>query len=118
MQRQREAIGREIRMSDDLFPHNSLPDITPIVETFSQERWEVAIERAFRVLGSDADPESDEFIEEVAKQLKLMVFKDAARDLEAKGVIEAVGIDEDGEIQWALTEGAKRVSRRIEDNDH
>lgn len=89
-------------MNDDIYPEDFSIDITPIVEQWPDERWEVAIERARREFQGIVTDE-DAFTEAVADQLKRMVFLDSCRELEEQGYIKCAGVDENGELLWEAT---------------
>lgn len=86
--------------------------VDDIVGQFSEERMEMAFKRAEREFGGlVADYESEEFEEEFHNQLKLMAAKDIYDELIRKGVIETVGVDEEGHVRYDLTpEGHKELS--------
>lgn len=85
-------------------------DVTEEVEKFSDDRAVLAFERAEREFGNCvADYESDEFMEEFARQLCHMAADDALTSLLRKGVVKVTRIEDNGELVYALTDKAKEA---------
>lgn len=86
--------------------------IDDIVDGWSDERWEVAYRRTEHVLGYERD-ESEEFTDELKRQIAKLVMDTAFIELEERGYVIQDGVNADGEIEYVPTEKGERAGGLI-----
>jgi|SRR5208283_5233627 len=86
-------------------------DIDDLVAKLPDEKFKLAHERATQAFGGFvADEESDEFVEEFANQLKLIVAKEMTEDLCSRGYLEPDGVDDEGNVIYRETEKGRNAT--------
>jgi hypothetical protein len=89
-------------------------DISDEVDALSEEKFEIAVQRACHRYGIDFDDiaeyaDNDDFQQIVIDEVKYMVVKDIIGKLHAEGLIEPSEITEEGEIKYGITEAGKEA---------
>lgn len=92
-------------------------DVTGEVDALSDERKSRCLKRAANKFNIDLESvdweeleANQEFCSEFELQLKMAALSDMFEELQKDGLIEAQGVNEDGELLWGLTEkGIKQV---------
>lgn len=88
--------------------------IDDAIEEMSDERFQIAFERAEREFSNCvADYDSEEFRTELAEQLKMLVLQDEIEALVDKGLLVATGVNEHGIVQYDPTPLGEAVIAEI-----
>lgn len=102
---------REASLPELVFEEDGLLMVDNIIDTFSQDRIDIAWKRTAREFGGlEADPDSldtefgENYVEEFQRQLKLMATSDLMDYFKDRGIIRDAGVNEDGEIEIEVTE--------------
>jgi len=77
-----------------------------MLDKMGEDRHEILITRTLRRLGVEdvSQTDAEEFSEALTEELKIMMVSDTMQKLERMGMVEIVGIDDQGSLQYAVTE--------------